>query len=97
MRQGGHDSSPIPGGFAGGPEMPEAASGRGFRRTFPRFSKADQRRRWDSNPRYPGGVHRFSRPALSTTQAPLPGGTEQLALRAIPSTIRSSAAEEFGK
>src|SRR5208282_4601498 len=28
-------------------------------------------RRWDSNPRYREAVHRFSRPALSTTQAPL--------------------------
>ena len=31
----------------------------------------NQRRRWDSNPRYREAVHRFSRPALSTTQAPL--------------------------
>ena len=30
-----------------------------------------QRRRRDSNPRYRDAVHRFSRPALSTTQAPL--------------------------
>jgi hypothetical protein len=30
-----------------------------------------QRRRRDSNPRYREAVHRFSRPALSTTQAPL--------------------------
>jgi hypothetical protein len=36
--------------------------------TRPRTYK---RRRRDSNPRYREAVHRFSRPALSTTQAPL--------------------------
>ena len=35
----------------------------------------DWRRRWDSNPRYRDAVHRFSRPALSTTQAPLPASS----------------------
>jgi hypothetical protein len=37
-------------------------------------SRCGKRRRWDSNPRYRDAVHRFSRPALSTTQAPLPIG-----------------------
>src|SRR5205807_6458118 len=41
-----------------------------------------QRRRWDSNPRYRKTVHRFSRPALSTTQAPLPISWRRLIERA---------------
>ena len=42
------------------------------RNSVPHGGRAtDQRRRWDSNPRYREAVHRFSRPALSTTQAPL--------------------------
>ena len=35
------------------------------------FSIYGKRRRRDLNPRYRKAVHRFSRPALSTTQAPL--------------------------
>src|SRR4051812_42455282 len=53
-------------------------------------SAENQRRRWDSNPRYRDAVHRFSRPALSTTQAPLP----------VNSTLHpsgTSAAEESGQ
>jgi hypothetical protein len=55
----------------GGPGTTRPGIGTGGCRRRSAMDRAWQRRRWDSNPRYPDGVHRFSRPALSTTQAPL--------------------------
>ena len=54
----GDDPTKQPHWFAGGCRRPQGRS---------------KRRRWDSNPRNRRPVHRFSRPALSTTQAPLRG------------------------
>ena len=52
----------------------DSADQKALRRARRRAVSTNKRRRRDSNPRYPEGVHRFSRPALSTTQAPLRSG-----------------------
>src|SRR5436190_20235692 len=58
-------------------------------------SNEDQRRRRDSNPRYREAVHRFSRPALSTTQAPLrKGGENSFQFRRRPSFLEEQT-EDF--
>ena len=44
-----------------GGRLDDTTSGRGIQ-------AARKRRRWDSNPRYPGGVHRFSRPVMPDPQ-----------------------------